>query len=312
MQYSRVTYSQRCQIYAFLQANFSINAIATELNLHRSTIYRELKRNSSSRGYNPDKAQKNYSSKFKSCRRKEVISKELKLQIQEYLIKGWSPEQVAGRMKLEGVIFPCTQTLYNFIKKHQLLRVYLRRYNKRGAGRYKQRKLSQKNIKKLKDRPKIAQRRGRTGDWERDLFYGANKKQILICTDRKTRYSMLSRLERATGENVQKATIKLLKRSKKRTYTMTNDNGTEFKANLPIGIPIYFCKPLRPDQRGTVENTIGLIRQYITRKTDLEKMSDREIRNIEDILNKRPRKILGFKTPYELFNNQSVALAVGM
>jgi IS30 family transposase len=307
-----VSYGVRCQIQAFLQTEISIPAMAKLLCLHKTTIYREINRNGSRDKYFAKKAQKLTRVRIRRCRRKKIITASLGSKIEGRLVLGWSPEQIAGRLKKENIKTTiCPQTIYRYIEEHKPLRSFLRRYDKRGAGRYLQRRnLQRESHLTIDTRPKIANERGRFGDWERDLFYAGNKKQLLVCTDRKSRLTKVTKLERGTGVIVQKETIRLLKNAGGKVFSVTNDNGTEFKQNLPIGVPVYFCKPLKPHQRGTIENTIGLLRQYITRKTDIEKYTEKDIDDIENLINFRPRKCLDYKTPYEVYYNKKVALAV--
>lgn len=314
VKYSRVSYGVRCQIQAFLQTEISIPDMAKLLSLHKTTIYREIYRNCYRNTYSAKQAQKKTRIRFKSCRRKKIINTALGNKIEGHLALGWSPEQIAGRFKQENIKSSiCSQTIYRYIDEHKPLRGFLRRYDKRGAGRYLQRRNLQRGSHlSIENRPAIANERRRSGDWERDLFYAGNKKQLLVCTDRKSRLTKVTKLERGTGVIVQKETIRLLKNAGGKVFTVTNDNGTEFKQNLPIGVPVYFCKPLKPHQRGTIENTIGLLRQYITRKTDIDTYTDKDIGEIENLINFRPRKCLDYKTPYEVYYNKKVALAVGM
>jgi len=314
VKYSRVSYGVRCQIEAFLQTEISVLDMAKLLCLHKTTIYREIKRNGYRNTYSAKQAQKKTRIRFKRCRRQKIITKGLGNKIEGRLALGWSPEQIAGRLKKEKITTSiCPQTIYRYIDQHQPLRGFLRRYDKRGAGRYLQRRNLQREAHLTIDqRPIVANKRKRSGDWERDLFYAGNKRQLLVCTDRKSRLTKVAKLERGTGVIVQKETIRLLKNAGGKVFTVTNDNGTEFKQNLPIGVPVYFCKPLKPHQRGTIENTIGLLRQYITRKTDIDTYTDKDVAEIENLINFRPRKCLDYKTPYEVYYNKKVALAVGM
>lgn len=310
VKYVRVSCDTRCQIEAFLKIEISVIQIAKLLGLHKSTIYREINRNKKSDIYTARAAHNAALRRFKKCRRKSLINPVIALKIEEKLAMGWSPEQISGRLKKENVASISYQTIYKFTDREEVLRGFLRRYNKRGAGRYIQRKSSDSSLRlSIDKRPEIANKRLRIGDWERDLFYAGNKRQLLVCTDRKSRLTKVAKIERATGVIVQKETIKLLKSTGRKFLTMTNDNGPEFKRNLPIGVPVYFCKPLKPNQRGTIENTIGLLRQYITRKTDVENLEIKDINEIENLINFRPRKCLNYKTPYEVYYKRKVALA---
>lgn len=128
----------------------------------------------------------------------------------------------------------------------------------------------------------------------------------LVCTDRKSRLTKISRLSNRTNKEVDRVTQTLIAETGKRAFTITNDNGADFKGENHLKIPVYYCEPLKPQQRGTVENTIGLLRQYIGRKTDTFSV---DLETIEKKINMRPRKVLGYKTPYEVYFKKKVALA---
>ena len=308
--YSRVSYEIRCQIDAFLQVKLSIPEIANMLGLHKSTIYREIKRNSIYGLYSPGTANKKSKDRYKQCRRKHKLTPEIQLKIENLLKNGWSPEQISGRLRIEFGDGPSHTTIYKFIygkeKRRRGLKIYLRRFNKRGAGRYIQRRRFSKNGTSIHQRPKVANNRSRIGDWERDTMYTKNNVYVLVCTDRKSRFTKLSILRERNCKAVDKATNELLESTGRKSFTMTNDNGPDFKASKDLSVVTYFCDPMKPQQRGTVENTIGLLRQYIKRKTDIRTIKN--LKYYEDKINNRPRKVLNYKTPYEVYYNKKVAL----
>jgi IS30 family transposase len=161
----------------------------------------------------------------------------------------------------------------------------------------------------IEERPILANQRERIGDWERDCMYAAKRQQLLVCTDRKSRFTKIARVREQSVTAIAKLTNQLLRETKKKAHTVTNDNGPEFRYPDMIKAKVYYCHPRKPQQRGTVENTIGLIRQHIKRKTNLDTLSDADIKDIEDQLNFRPRKCLDYLTPYEVFYDRTVALA---
>jgi len=150
----------------------------------------------------------------------------------------------------------------------------------------------------------------RIGDWERDSMLISNRRHILVCTDRKSRFTKITPLESIKVKDVAQVTLALLKKTGRRVHTITNDNGPEFKHSPKLPVPVYFCDPRKPQQRGTVENTIGLIRQFIKRSTKFKQLTADDYTNMEESLNFRPRKCLDYKTPYEVFYNKSVAVVV--
>lgn len=308
--YRRVTYEDRCHISALLQANNSVSKVAEALGFHKSTIYRELKRNSVKNIYSCEKATKLAAKRYTKCRRKKLISKELKEELLAYLSFGWSPEQLSGRLFRERKTKISYQTIYRSLSNQKIDRKFLRRFNKRGAGRTIQKRHQNKNKTFIQHRPSIVEQRKRIGDWERDGMYGANRKQLLILTDRKSRYTRIKKIEKGNATLVKEVTIKTLSEIGKRVYTVTNDNGTEFNNNASMPFRVYHCEPHKPHQRGSVENTIGLLRQYIKRKTDLDKLTKEDLKVIENKINFRPKKCLDFKTPFEVFYDKKVALVM--
>lgn len=299
----------RCQIDALLSAGLNRAQIARRLGFKPSSIGREIKRNFSGKTYHAHQADLIARDRRRSCRKPYKIHPVLASNIQALLALGWSPEQISGRLWLEHKIDIHFMTIYRYLNKHQSLRGYLRRYQKRGAGRYLQRKTAQKK-RSIDSRPKLAHHRKRLGDWERDLFFCANKRAVLILADRKSRLTCLKRVRSLGSESMAKETASLWQRVSIPPKTLTNDNGTEFAVPKVGSVKVYYCAPRRPDQRGTVENTIGLLRQYLPRKVDISGLTDQKLHHIENLINLRPRKCLKFRTPYEVFFKQKIALAM--
>ena len=296
-----------------LKRDFSISEIAKELSFHKSTIYREIKRNWSIShtgyipGYFPQKAQKLTNKRKENQRRKPVITGELKVLVEKKIKLHWSPDQISGRLKKEGKGSVSHVTIYKFIRKNMPLQKYLKYSNRRGTSRLGNKRSLIKNTIPIADRPKSANNRTRFGHWERDGMYGANRKQILVCLERKSRFVRLGLMKRIDSNSVNILTKELLKNEK--VLSITNDNGSEFRKKID-DIPVYHCDPMRPDQRWSVENVIGQLRSYIKRNTSLELINCRELKEIEDKINLRPRKMFDYQTPYEVYYKKKVALAV--
>lgn len=305
--YRRVTYGDRCQIQAFLQAKISISRQSKELGFHRSTLYRELKRVNGGK-YRAERAQLLAWERFERCRRRNKIEGQLEKRIVSLLEQDWSPEEVSQRLRREGKGEVSHETIYRYVwQRRPELRRLLRRHGRRGAGRLRQRKTRlTANKRWIRERPRVAERRGRIGDWERDTMYCARRKLVLVCTDRKSRYTRITKLKNYTIRHASQETMRLLRA--KPLHTITNDNGPEFRDGPNMKVPVYYCDPQKPNQRGTVENTIGLLRQYITRSTEHQGLSRKRLKAIEDRLNHRPRRCLDYRTPYEVFYGKSVAL----
>lgn len=309
--YRRVTYEDRCQIRAFLQVKTSVRRIAGKLGLNKSSIYREISRNKIGENYGVRSAHELAMRRRESCRRKLLIQEELEGQVLAQLFFGLSPEQISARLRLEKIAKVSHQTIYNYIEKDkQALRPYLRRYNRRGASRLRMKAHKSTNKLSIDNRPKIADQRKRIGDWERDSMYAANGKTLLVCIDRKSRLIKLASVKDKKVKAINRLTARLLQSTQKPVHTITNDNGPEFRYNHGIKTPVYYCYPRKPQQRGSVENAIGLIRQYIKRKTNLDNFTAKDIQAIENCLNFRPRKCLDYKTPFEVFYKRTVALAI--
>ena len=308
--YRRVTYEDRCQICAFLQVGLSVSDISMKLGFAKSTIYRELRRNSiRSRGYHARRAQAQARVRFRRCRRLRVIGEELGDFILLRLFEDWSPQQISKRVRRERGFGPSTQTIYRHVQRRRgELKFTLRRYNKRGFSRFKGGKRLKRGTS-IWDRPKQANHRLRIGDWERDTLFIAGRRKLLVCTDRNSRYTKIAKVTNPTSRGVNELTYALLRTTGKAIHTITNDNGSEFCGGDLGKIPVYYCDPLKPQQRGTVENTIGFLRQYFKRNSQYDQITEQDITDVETAMNLRPRKCLDYKTPYEVFYGRTVALA---
>ena len=186
----------------------------------------------------------------------------------------------------------------------------LYRGRKKGGGRLSQRVKRQSKTLSIHSRPLIVRKRKRIGDWERDGMYGAHRQQLLVLTERKSRYTRIGKMGTGKSRQVAELSKEILLSLRKRVFTITNDNGTEFNDTASLPCKVYFCDPQKPQQRGTVENTVGLLRQYIKRNTDLDTLTKEEIKSLENKINFRPRKCLDYKTPFEVFFKKKVALAM--
>lgn len=297
--YARVSYAVRCQIFALKQTNTPISTIADLLGFHRSTIYRELKRNKEPKyAYNPERADFLTRKRSKQRIRKSVINGNLKRALIGKLQLGWSPEIIVGRLKLEKTASISHETIYRFLRKNPQFATKLKFYKRRGVGRYRQAMARPGWMIGIKNRPHIVDTRERFGDWERDTMYTKNRSSVLVCLERKSRLIKIAKLKTHRAEEVSRITTRLLKKCGRKVFTVTNDNGGEFRWKDPLGYDCYYCDPHKPHQRGSVESVIGLLRQTLKRDTDLD---DVDLKKIEDAINNRPRRVLGFKTPAEVF-----------
>lgn len=312
--YHHLTYEHRCQIFAHLQSGHSKAAIARLIGVAPSTISRELDRNGGKRGYRIPQAQAKASK-----RRKEAsltprkMTPDLVNLVEEKLTgEQWSPDQISGWLKRHGIANISHETIYRHIwadkKSGGTLYIHLRhsgkKYNKR-KGKTSGRGLIP-NRTDIDQRPAIVAEKSRIGDWEADTIIGAGHKgAILSHVDRMSKYTKLAKLPNKTSAAVVKACARILGPIADRIETITYDNGKEFAAHAEIaaglGAQTYFAKPYHSWERGLNEHTNGLVRQYFPKGTDFSTLTHAEVKSVEDKLNSRPRKVLGYRTPHEVF-----------
>lgn len=316
MSYRRVTWEDRIKIKLLLQQGKSNSAIAEVLGKHRSTVGREIKRNTGGCGYRPLQAQRLAEGREALKHRPYKLTPKLRDLIDKRLKKKWSPEQISGRLKLEKKAWVSTETIYKYIWADKEaggdLWKDLRRSNRSRRRRFpsEDKRGKIKDARPISERPKVANERHRRGDWERDTMLGLDRKTgILALVDRKTRFNKFIKLDKRTAPKVTAATIRALKGLP--VKSITNDRGQEFAGHIgcaeKLGVKIFFCDPYTSSQRGTNENRIGILRQYFPKRTDLKKVSRATVRKVEFEINNRPMKCLDWKTPYEAMMGKSCA-----
>ncbi|TSI20783.1 IS30 family transposase [Acinetobacter sp. RF15B] len=311
MNYTHLTQEERYQISTLLREGFSKRYIAWRLNRSPSTISREIARNRARNGYFAKHANK--LARRRHCPNPKRIPYDTWVQVIAYLDLQWSPEQIASHVSVS------LHSIYRFIQQDKsrggvLFRnLRFRNQRKRKYGSIETRgQLT--NRKSIHDRPAEIEQRSRFGDLEIDTIVGKNHQQSLVSiVDRKTGYLWLKKCSTRKAEEVCQATIRLLKPIKAHLKTITADNGKEFSlheyAAQELDVDWYFADPYSAWQRGTNENTNGLIRQYIRKGSDLNDYTDAYIAEITQRLNHRPRKRLGFKSPSQvLWQQHGVAL----
>lgn len=319
--YHHITPEEREKIFFLYAKDFSITQIAKETKRSKSTISRELKRNTLGEQYSPLKAQSLYQQRRRKCRPKRKILKDygmfLKI-VDRFIEDQWSPEQIAHRMELEGYTNPVSySTIYRAIYagyfdeyrnaakgKVSEGRLRLRRKGKKKKGKENEQRGKYPISNHLADRPAEANNRERIGDWEGDTVCGKKGKACLTTyVDRKSRFLCCAKADKRNPECVNAATIECLRGQPLESITL--DRGFEFKEHGKItselDVEFYFAKPHSPWERGTNENTNGLLRQYFPKGTDFDKVTNEEIQAATEKLNNRPRKCLGYRTPYEIF-----------
>jgi IS30 family transposase len=312
--YRRITYEDRCQIYALNKHGASQESIAEVLGVSQSAVSREICRNRGQRGYRFKQAE------AKAQARQAIRSKPRKLTVQlRCMIEAklrqmrWSPEQISGWLCEQGIKLS-HERIYQMIWQDKRdggdlwcsLRRRAKRYNKR-AGKNAGRGLIPNRID-ISERPAIVARKARVGDWEGDTVVSAGHKGgLLTLVERKTQLTKITKLLRATARATQKATVRRLKPIGDFVNTITFDNGKEFAAHQDIAsalkAKIFFATPYHAWERGLNENTNGLIRDFFPKGTDFSTISNAEVAKVERLLNARPRKSLGFRSPQEVFNS---------
>lgn len=315
--YTHLSISDRRRLFTLLEMGFSVTEIAQRLSKHRSTLYRELKRNSEPEGYFPKTAQL----KTEDRARKKRPSKLQKDGVlRDYVIrslkKGWSPEQISGRMKYHQLSFYAShETIYQFIynSKDKNLFYYLPYKKPKRQKRYSRQKNPCRygKIRLITQRPEDIGTRKRFGHWEGDTieFRGTKEKIVTTLVERKSRLVFLIKNPRKYSRGVMdKIKGKFEALPRKMCKTITFDQGSEFAdyrhLEQHIKCKVYYCETHSPWQKGSNENMNGRLRRYLPRETEIDKITQEELDQLAAKMNRCPRKCLGYKTPQELFIQQ--------
>lgn len=315
--YRHLTIGEREYAMVLLAKGLSLRAIARKLKRAASTISREFARNYRYDGtYGASYADKLYRKRRKRCGPKLIFADPKASEyVKERILLKWTPEQIAGRAKLEG--FPIAfsyATIYRAIDKNVLpysLKKELRFKSKYKKHQPVERRGRIQDITSIHDRPACIKKRLRIGHWEGDTVHGQRNTGVIgTHVERKTGYLIAFKMDAYTSEGFTDATIQSFSSLPlKRRKTLTVDNGREFtlhkKLAAALGMKVYFCDPHAPWQRGTNENTNGLLRQFFPKKTSFSLISPKAVEIVVGLLNNRPRKRLGWKTPAEVFFSKS-------
>jgi IS30 family transposase len=314
--------SEREEISRSLAQDNSIQFIADSLGRSRSTIYREINRNGGKKKYRAaqaDKAAWDRAKRPKAC--KLACNRKLTPIIEKKLRERWSPDQIAGWLKLthpnDKSYHVSHETIYRslFIQARGVLKKELQQFlkSKRTIRRSKQSSLKNDglgqitNTVSIRERPAEVEDRAVPGHWEGDLISGSKNSHIATLVERHTRYVMLAKVKDKKTETVINALIKQSKKLPNELYkSLTWDRGSEMadheRFTLATDIDVYFCDPSSPWQRGSNENTNRLLREYFPKGTDLSVHSQANLNAVARQLNERPRKTLGYHTPAQKFN----------
>ena len=318
-QYRHLTVSERERLARMYYEGRSLAGIAKALGRNKSTISRELSRNGPSvyRRYTPCRAQfRSDERRKKASRRRRINNEKIRSYIRAKLVLGWSPEIIAGRLPLEHRSLHIShEAIYQYLYDRRtkgrkdlvlLLRRAHRKRKDRGVGR-KVRKTKIPNRIPIEARPKEVECRRYYGHWEGDTMESQKSPPVLnSLTERKSRLLLLTKLERKAAEETKRAIVgRLAGLPPRLRKTITLDNGTENtlheEITAELGAKCYFARPYASWQRGTNEQTNGMVRWYLPKGTDFRNITEEEISEVESRINNRPRKCLKYKTPLEVF-----------
>ena len=306
-----LTKEQRYAISAMHKQGYTQKHIAEAIDKDKSVISRELKRNANRNGrYSFTSAQEMAASRKERMKRPRKLHPELKKEVIQLIEQDWSPQQIEGRLKLQNKPSVCHETIYKLIRqdkseggtlykhtRHQL------KHRKRPVGK----KIAIKNRVTIDQRPEIVDTKQRLGDWEIDTIVGKdNKGAIVIMVERKTAFMMMEKLNHGkNAKELSNVAVRLLSAYINHVHTITGDNGTEFAHHQTIAkmlkTQFFFTHPYSSWEKGLIENTNKLVRQYIPKKTNFNTLNEQQIKEIQHKINNRPRKNLNFYSPKETF-----------
>jgi len=312
MKNKQLTSTQRYQMEVLLQTGTPIKKVTQLLETDKSTIYREIKRNKSKRSYRAKYAQQLCEERKERFLKMRKLTPGIEKFIKEKITKEqWLPKQIVGYAQIKNIPIVSHEFIYQIIRLDKKeggelwtnTRHKLKHRNKPLNGK----QITIKNKTSIEMRPSIVDTQERYGDWEIDTIIGENQKgAILTMTERKTGFLVMEKME--FGKQAQplaKAVVRLLFPYKNTVHTITSDNGTEFAEHEFIAKKLktvyYFAHPYSSWERGLIEYTNKLIRQYIIKGTNFDLYDDNFIRLVQNKLNRRPREKLNFKSPSKIF-----------
>ena len=313
MSYKHITINERCCIVEYLNLGWNISKIAKELGRNKGTISREIRRNKLNNKYSAHIAQESYENRRMKCKpHGKMANATLLNYIQEKLNLHWSPEQISGRIEFESnnerILF---SSIYTWIYKGLLDKSSIKLLRRKGKSRKPKETRGKFNIgKTIKERPKEVKKRDIIGHWELDTVVssrGKSKFCLSTFVERQSRLTKIQLMPNRKATTFNEHCIKALNEFKYNALkTLTVDRGKEFAGYLELenilSVDVYFADPYSSWQRGTNENTNGLIREFFPKKFDFSTITQEHVDIVENNLNNRPRKCLGYKTPLEVFN----------
>lgn len=310
-QYRHLSQEKRYMLSKLLQAGVSKREAAEILGVSHSTVIRELQRNSGAFGYRHHQAQIQYQRRRQKCRRAPVMEPTLCERVISKLDMDWSPEQIAGRFRKEGISQVSCQTIYNWLHRDRQSggTLYRKLRRKRAYRAHKTKATHLQNRVMIDERPAIVDTRNRLGDWELDSVISCKGDSSIVVTavERKSRFLIASMLPDRNALRLARRVCRMMNSHHTSPLTITSDNGTEFAGHKLISrrlkTEFYFARPYHPWERGTNENTNGLLRQYLSSGSKL-KGKHNILSQAVSRINQRPRKCLGYKTAEEVFHDR--------
>ena len=306
-----LTREQRYAIFLLYKQNCSQKKIAETIGKDKSVISRELKRNANGKGkYSFEYAQDMADIRKERMQKRRRLHPWLEKKIIELILQDWSPQQIVGRLKLENKEYVSHETIYKIIRKDKANGGFLYKHTRHKLKHRKRpvsKQISIKNRISIHERPKIVDTKERFGDWEIDTIIGEQGKGAIVnLVERKTAFMMMEKLENGkNAKELTKVVTRLLTGYINHVHTITGDNGTEFADHQAIAKKLktmfFFTDPYSAWQKGLIENTNKLVRQYLPKKTNFNSITQQQVKEIQYKINNRPRQNLKFYSPKENF-----------
>lgn len=326
MSYQQLTLKQRFRIESLLEINWLQGDIANHIEVDPGTVSREISRNGGNK-YDAREAHAKANQRRKRGKNesKKLLTDEFVFKYTEEKLKlYWSPEQIAGRLRYDWGVIICHETIYRFICEERVeWKKYLRqkkgKYRRRHGTKEREKAREEAKKKRIELRPAIVEERSRIGDWEGDTIVGRERNTgIITHVERSSGYLLGDLFKQKNSELIKEKIVKSFAEiDADKKYTITYDNGTEFSEHELIGreteMDIYFANPYHSWERGTNENTNGLLRQFFPKKSMFATLTQKAVNEAVKLINHRPRKRLGYLTPYEVFvEGKSIAVQARM
>ncbi|MCA6392816.1 MAG: IS30 family transposase [Cytophagales bacterium] len=318
--YQHFTQEERYEIYEKLTEKVPKSVIASWLGKHPSSIYREIHRNRGLKGYRPKQANDKAAMRQATKPRKVYFTNAIRSQVEAWIRLDFSPEQIVGRAEREGIPMVSHERIYQHIwddkRAGGTLYEHLRHIPKKYRKRYgsKQERGQILNKVSIEARPAEVESRDEIGHWEIDTVIGkSHDGAIVTLVERTSRFTVIGKLVGKHADPCAEKTIEILTPFSDKVKSITSDNGKEFAKFERIAEALealfFFAHPYHSWERGSNENTNGLIRQYLPKSMGFEYLTQEDCQKIMDKLNNRPRKVLGFRTPAEVFFSNTLQLS---